>query len=142
MKKKDVPQDLGTLGNHGREICYAVNDHGRYELVPSLGWEPKNVANDQAWEIIYNEVSDTLKLIHTGKLSPLAYHMVKNQMDVGLLAKYVRLPRWRVKRHLKPAVFRRLYHRTLERYAKIFDISVKRLLIVPTSLNTGKNDVR
>ena len=142
MKKKDVPQDLGTIGDHGREICYAVNENGRYEQVPSLGWEPKNIANDQAWEIIYNEISDTLKLIHTGKRSPLAYHMVRNQMDAGLLAKYARLSRWRVKRHLKPAVFGCLDHGMLERYAAVFDISVKDLLTVPKSFKTAREDVR
>lgn len=142
MKKKDVPHDLGTIGDHGREICYAVNENGRYELVPSLGWEPKNIANDQAWEIINNEISDTLKLIHTGKRSPLAYHMVRNQMDAGLLAKYARLSRWRVKRHLKPAVFGRLDHSMLERYAAVFDISVKDLLTVPKSFKTARKDIQ
>ena len=142
MKKKDVPQDLGTIGDNGREICYAVNENGRYEQVPSLGWEPKNIANDQAWEMIDNEISDTLKLIHTGKSSPLAYHMVRNQMDTRLLAKYVRLSRWRVRRHLKPAVFGRLYHSMLERYAGVFDISVKDLLTVPKSFKKVRKDIQ
>ena len=141
MKKKDVPQDLGTVGDHGKEICYAVNDNGRYELVPSLGWKPKNIANDQAWEIIHSEISDTLQLIHKGKRSPLAYHMVRNQMETRLLAKYVRLSRLKVKRHLKPAVFGRLDHRLLKRYATVFDISVEELLTVPKSFQTVKKDI-
>ncbi len=30
-----------------QEICYAVDETGRYVLAPSAGWEPKNMANNQ-----------------------------------------------------------------------------------------------
>ncbi len=131
MKKEDVPQDAGISGNYGKEICYAVDDDGRYSLVPSLGWEPKNIANNQAWELIDQELINVVKRIKTGKLSPLAYHMIKNQMDIKLMAKYVKLSRFRVRRHLKPSVFRRLENDVLMRYANIFEISVDQLSQVP-----------
>jgi hypothetical protein len=39
MRKCDVPQDKCLLEGW-REICYAVNDTGRYAPVPSTGWDP------------------------------------------------------------------------------------------------------
>ena len=132
MLKKNVPQDGGIL-DRWHEISYAIDDDGRYVLAPSVGWKPANIANKQAWELISKQVADVIKRIQAQELSPLAYYMVKNQMDTDLLAKYVRLSRWRVRRHLKPAVFRRLKVSILERYAKIFNVSAEQLFDVPES---------
>ncbi|OEU53078.1 MAG: hypothetical protein BA872_09285 [Desulfobacterales bacterium C00003060] len=137
MKKEDVPQDVG-LNKGMKEIVYAVDENGRYAQVPSLGWEPKNIANDQAWEVIDEGIISEIELIRAGKRSPLAYHMVKNLMDIGLLASYVRLPRWRVKRHLKPAAFKRLRPEILEQYADVFGISTIEIHEVPDISETAK----
>jgi hypothetical protein len=130
MKKDEVPQDRG-FSDGVREIAYAVDENGRYVRVPTRGWEPKTVANDQAWEVIDAEVAEEIRLIRAGKRSPLAYHMARNQMDPGLLADYVGLPRWRVRRHLKPKVFRKLSDDLLKRYADVFDLSVDALREIP-----------
>ena len=44
------------------------------------------------------------------RLQEEAHRLVGRRLreTVGLIASYVRLPRWRVKRHLKPTVFNRL----------------------------------
>lgn len=131
MKIDDVPQDKGMIDGHRREICYAVDDEGRYVLSPSRGWEPKNVANRQAWELIREDVNATLAKIRAGKLSPLAYHMARNQMNVGLLAKYVPYNRLRVRWHLRPAVFDRLTPEELKPYADLFEIDPAALKEVP-----------
>jgi hypothetical protein len=114
-----------------KEVCYAVGEDGSFVLAESAGWEPKNVANDQAWDLIHEQVEETLEKIKSGKRSPLAYHMVRNQMGPGLLAKYAGLNRLRVWRHLKPAGFKRLKPQQLKRYAKIFGIDVANLAKVP-----------
>ena len=132
MRKKNVPQDSGIL-DRWHEIKYAIDDDGRYVLAPSVGWEPANIANKQAWEFISKQLNDVIKRIQAQDLSPLADYMVKNQMDVRLLAKYVRLPRWRVRRHLNPSAFRRLKTSILERYAKTFNVSTEQLFDVPES---------
>jgi hypothetical protein len=131
MKIDDVPQDRGMISDDRREICYAVDEDDRYVLAQSAGWEAKNIANDQAWKIIRQQVADTLEKIEAGELSPLAFHMVKNQMNVGLLAKYVRIHQWRVKRHLKPKVFNKLKPSVLNKYAEIFEIGVEQLSEIP-----------
>ena len=57
--------------------------------------------------------------------------MAKRLMTVGLLASYVRLPRWRVKRHLKPSVFSRLKPEILQRYADIFGLTPAEIRNIP-----------
>jgi len=72
--------------------------------------------------------------MHAGKLSPLAFHMAKNQMNTGLLAQYAGFSRWQVKRHLKPAVFKRLNPAVLERYSDVFEITIKQLQQFPEKM--------
>jgi hypothetical protein len=133
MKINEVPQNKGMITDDLREICYAVDENGRYILAQSAGWEPKNIANNQAWTLIEEEVSQIVKKIKAGKLSPLAFHMAKHQMNVGLLAKYVGFNRLRVKLHLKPMIFRRLKPSILKRYGRVFEIEVEELLKIPGS---------
>jgi hypothetical protein len=139
MLKKNVPQDVGL--NQGQsEITYAVDEDGSYVQAPSLGWEPKNIANQQAWEVIRKEIASEIEQIRAGKRSPLAYHMARNLMNVGLLASYAGLPRWRVRRHLKPDGFRRLGCDILTRYADIFGISPEALKTFPASLESTSHE--
>ena len=131
MKIEDVPQDRGMIDGDRREICYAVDDDGRYVLRSSQGWEPKNVANLQAWDLIREEVMATLAKVRSGKLSPLAYHMVRNQMNVGLLSKYVPYGRLRVWWHLRPGAFARLTPEMLKPYADLFELDLAAITSVP-----------
>jgi len=126
MRKEEVPQDQGILDQY-KELVYAVDEQGRYIPVPSKGWVAKTEANELAWAGINHQIEETRRLVLMGKLSPLAYHMELNHMKPGLLGKYVGFCRWRVRRHLKPAVFSKLSPEVLERYAKVFDITVDRM---------------
>lgn len=126
MKKEDVPQDDG-LNMGMREVTYARDQRGRYVKVPSLGWEPKNIANEKAWEQVNEQIEEQLRLIREGQKSPLAYYMTLNLMDTGLLASYMRLSRWRIRRHMKPGVFGKLRHELLAQYARLFDVSLEQL---------------
>jgi hypothetical protein len=132
MKLSEVPQDRGMIDQKRlKEVCYAVDEEGSFVLAQSAGWEPKNIANDLAWDLIHEQVQKTLEKIKAGKLSPLAYHMECNQMGPGLLAKYAGFSRLRVRRHLKPAGFKRLKPDQLNRYAEIFGIEVADLAKIP-----------
>jgi hypothetical protein len=130
MRRKDVPQDEGLFGEW-KEVSYAVDDDGRYTLVQSAGWEPANIANHMAWESIEAEVGAVLAKVRVGVLSPLAYHMARHQMDPGLLAGYAGLFRWQVRRHMKPAAFRRISTALADRYASIFRITPEELMEMP-----------
>lgn len=131
MKKKDVPQDDENLfEGKFKVVKYAVDDDGNYGTVGSSGWEPENAVLNQAWDEINKKVEETKKKIDAGELSPLAYHMEKNIMDVGMLAQYMDISKRKVSRHLEPSGFAELDEKILERYAEVFDISVDELKTV------------
>ncbi|MEN8142141.1 MAG: hypothetical protein ABFQ82_00920 [Thermodesulfobacteriota bacterium] len=126
MRKDEVPQDEG-IAEGLKEVTYAVDDDGSYSLVPSAGWEPKNISNYQAWDIIAEQIDSTRQQVQNGKLSPLAYHMARNLMDLPLLAQYMGMMRWRVRRHFKPKVFNRLKPEILEKYARLLKVTIDQL---------------
>ncbi len=130
MRRNDVPQDKCLFGEK-TELCYAVDEHGRYVLVQSAGWEPANIANDEAWKSIVSEIESVAAKVSAGKLSPLAWHMARNQMDPGLLADYAGLCRWQVRRHMKPGPFRRMGRALVDRYAAVFRVTAEDFLAVP-----------
>jgi hypothetical protein len=136
MQQNEVPQDA-ALFDGMREVCYAVDEAGRYVLAESAGWEPANIANIQAWEVIHREVAVVLARVRAGELSPLAYQMARNQMDAKLLAGYAGLFVWQVRRHMQPGAFRRLNRAQLTRYAAIFRISAEDLCRIPEASADG-----
>src|SRR5690625_4149111 len=103
MKKEDVPQDKSNLESANfRELCYALDEDGRYTTAKSTGWEPKTIALSNAIEEINRRTEDAKKRMEAGKTSPVEYYMELNKMDVGILASYVGMWRWRVRRHFRP----------------------------------------
>jgi len=134
MKKDEVPQEGGVLGPW-KEICYAVDEAGRYVLEPSAGWEPANEANRIAWAAIREEALAMKGEVAAGKKSPLAFHMVIAQMDAKLLARYAGVSRWRVLFHRRPFGFKRLDAALATRYAEILGIPLEALARVPESLH-------
>ena len=134
MQQTDVPQDAALFGRW-HEICYALNAEGEYVLAPSAGWAPANLANIQAWEEIASSVNEAVVRVRSGAASPLLVYMHLNQMDLALLSRYVRLARWRVRRHLKPAPFARLTEPLRQRYADLFRIRPEDLQRLPERLS-------
>jgi len=131
MKAKDVPQDSKFFKNTVlRDVAYAVDDDGNYTSVISEGWEVKNDALDVTWDVIGERCEEIRKEVLTGKLSPLAYHLEKNIMDIGLLAKYMGVPKRTVKKHLRPETFNNLENGVLCQYADVLRISVEELKTV------------
>jgi hypothetical protein len=128
MKKKEVPQDKSNLESANfRELCYAVDDNGEYTTAHSTGWDPKKIALDNAIEEINARIADAKNRLNKGETSPIEYYMELHKMDVGILASYVGFWQWKVKRHFKPSVFKKLSDKTLIKYAEAFDISVEEL---------------
>lgn len=128
MKKDDVPQDDGSLAKKNvHELCYAIDDQGRYTAVPSRGWEAKTLALNESLSLIEERVAATKQAVWAGTLSPLAYYMELHRMDIPLLASYVGIHRWFVKRHFQPRRFGKLKDKTLQKYADVFGITVEQL---------------
>lgn len=128
MKEKDVPQDKKFLiEGRVRDLCYAVDEDGNYKQVMSTGWDPKNEAIEQAWNEIHENAKTIAGKVLEGTLSPIAYYMEKAMMDVKLLAGYTGFLRLKVKRHLKPLVYKSLKEDVKQKYADVFKITVQEL---------------
>lgn len=128
MKKNEVPQDKSNLASANfRELCYAVDEDGQYTTENSTGWEPKTVALNNAIEEINERITNAKNRVLAGKTSPIEYYMELHKMDVGILASYVGFWQWKVKRHFKPSIFKKLSEKTLNKYAETFNVSVEEL---------------
>lgn len=129
MKIEDVPQDGQIFGenNSTRDLCYAVDEQGRYRQVISMGWQPKNEAILQAWELINEEAEEARQSALCGKESPLRYHMIKNLLDLSFTAQYTGFSKKTIKKHFDSAQFNNLSMEILEKYAKVLNISVAEL---------------
>jgi len=82
----------------------------------------------EAWDQVNDKVEHARNKVLSGELSPLGYYIEKNIMDIWLVANYMGMWRWTVKRHLKPKIFARLKEETLEKYARVFNITKEQLI--------------
>lgn len=128
MKKSEVPQDKSNLESANfRELCYAVDENGEYTTEHTTGWDPKTIALDNAIEEINKRVEDAKNRVENKLTSPIEYYMELHKMDLPILASYVGIWKWQVKRHFKPNVFNKLSNKKLQKYAEAFDISIEKL---------------
>jgi hypothetical protein len=128
MKKSEVPQDKSNLESANfRELCYAVDENGEYTTEHTTGWDPKTIALSNAIEKIKERIEEAKQRVLANETSPIEYYMELNKMDISVLASYAGLWKWRVKKHFKPSVFKKLSSKTLQKYADVFEISVEQL---------------
>ena len=124
MNKENVPQDMSALGKITKEVCYAVDESGRYATQLSSGWEVKKDALDVAWADINERVAAAREKVLRKEASPVLFFMEYRLMDLQLLASYTGFWQWQIKRHLKPETFNNLSEKKLQKYASAFNVSV------------------
>jgi len=128
MKNSEVPQDNSNLKDSElKELCYAVDENGEYTTVNSSGWDPKTIALNNAIADINERIDNAKQRVLNNQTSPIEYYMEVNKMDLNILASYVGLWKWRVKRHFKPSVFKKLSNKVLQKYADVFNMSIPQL---------------
>ena len=133
MEKEKVPQDNGNLTkNNMKELLYATDENGEYTTTLSSGWEPKTIALSNSIDEINERIAEAKKQVLNGEVSPICYYMELNKMDLTILASYVGMWKWRVKRHFKPSVFAKLSDKNLQKYADTFEISIAELKNIKT----------
>ena len=124
MKKDEIPQDPSALDKFTKEVCYAVDDSGKYVVGLSRGWQVKADALGITWEEAEERMASAKQKVQHGEVSPILYFMELNLMDLPIVSAYTGFWQWTIKRHLKPSVFKNLSDKKLKKYAEIFDISV------------------
>jgi hypothetical protein len=128
MKRSEVPQDKSNLESANfRELCYAVDENGEYTTEHTTGWDPKTIALNNAIDEINARIQDAKQRVLENTTSPIEYYMEVHKMDLSVLASYVGMWKWRVKRHFKPKVFNKLSIKTMQKYADVFEISIHEL---------------
>ncbi len=128
MKKSEVPQDESNLASTNlRELCYAVDENGEYTTEHTTGWDPKTIALSNAIDEINERVAVAKAKVLANETSPIEYYMELHKMDLTVLASYVGVWKWRVNRHFKPSVFKKLSSNMLQKYADTFDITIDEL---------------
>jgi hypothetical protein len=132
MKINEVPQDDVPYFSEGiKKGNYALDDEGKYVMVPSKGWEVDAFINSLAFNEYEAKVEETRKAVLEGKKSPLAYYMELRQMIPEFLGKTAGIATFRVKRHLRPEIFAKLKEPVLDSYAKALSITREELKTVP-----------
>ncbi|AZA62127.1 hypothetical protein [Chryseobacterium indoltheticum] len=128
MKKQDIPQDESNLQSANMtEMLYVTDENNNYTTAQSIGWEAKKAALDESMELINERIEEARQNVANNLVSPIVYFMELNKMDMQVLAAYVNMWQWTVKRHAKPKTFKKLSDSTLKKYADAFDISVDEL---------------
>lgn len=128
MKIDEVPQDhSSTYGGH-RKLLYAVNNQGHYEPARSDGWEAESFATQMALEELEALEQAALQAWQAGQASPLECLMHRYRMDLPALSQITGLWQWRIRRHFRLPVYRRLRPVTLSRYANAFGLPVEELI--------------
>jgi hypothetical protein len=89
--------------------------------IPGIGVQ---VLIKQGWDIIEDKIEDSRKKAKAGMVSPIAFHMERCLMDLVTLAGYSGISKWKIKRHLKPSVYKKLDEKTKNRYAEVFGITI------------------
>lgn len=127
MKTNEVPQDKSPLENISREVYYAIDENGKYTTELSTGWNVKTIAINNTLQEIERRVEEAKQRVLENKTSPIEYYMELHKMDIPTLSSYVDLWQWRVKRHFKPRIFKKLSEKILQKYADAFEISINEL---------------
>lgn len=128
MKKQDLPQDESNLQSANMtEVLYVTDENDNYTTANSIGWDAKKAALEESMELINERIEEAKQNVANNLVSPIIYFMELNKMDVQVLAAYVDMWQWTVKRHAKPKTFKRLSDSTLKKYADAFEISVEEL---------------
>lgn len=128
MKKQDLPQDESNLKSANMtEVLYVTDENDNYTTANSIGWDAKKAALEESMELIHERIEEAKQDVANHKVSPIIYFMELNKMDLQVLAAYVGMWQWRVKRHAKPKIFKTLSESVLKKYADAFGISVDEL---------------
>ncbi|MDA8126704.1 MAG: hypothetical protein M0009_16145 [Deltaproteobacteria bacterium] len=131
MKLSEVPQDDIQTFHGEKKALFAVDDQGHYVQTTTQGWDAEETVLREVIDDFEEKAKAAALRVRQQETSPIEYFMFKRWMDPLTLAQAMGFYRWQVKRHFKPAVFRKLKDETLREYARIFRISAEELRHFP-----------
>jgi hypothetical protein len=124
MKVNEVPQD-GMCVIETTMVRYAVNEEGKFEAVPSNGWEPGFHAMTNFQDEMRELTARARERVKNNQCSPLEYFMYNAVFDVDALAQYMGISKRIVRKHLTLKGFDKLNEDLLRRYAHVLHTDVE-----------------
>jgi hypothetical protein len=125
--KDKITDDNQLIYTYNRELFYHFDKEKGFTQKVDFQNPDNQVIIKQSWDAAEQRLEEVKQLVILEKASPIAYYMEKILMETPMLAAYVELPKWRVKRHLKYRIFKKLRPEILAKYAAVFEISVDEL---------------
>jgi hypothetical protein len=136
MRADEVPQETNPLFDNERKTVYAVNAAGDYVMVKTGGSEVDFGPTLDAGAWFAEQAEAARQRVLRGESSTLEYWMYQQRMDVLTLAQATGLWQWRIRRHLRPAIFNSLSPRLLQRHADAMGLSISELQQLPAATGT------
>ena len=131
MEQSKVPQDhISTYANN-KKAMYAVDEDGNYGIVASSGWDVEEAVTKQALHELRSLADEAFVKVKKGEYSELFFHMYDRRMDLQVLSETTGLFKFRIKRHFKPGVFRKLSAKLKQRYCDAMGLSEQELCSLP-----------
>lgn len=126
MKKIDIPKEKNEAVNGQSKVMYAPDENGEFKR-----FQYGSKVEEYATKIAVNEYEtlkkEALEKIKRKETSAIEYFMYKNRMDLPTLASITGIFQFRIKKHLKVKGFENLNDKTLEKYARAFNIEINDL---------------
>lgn len=129
-KSKNNIVDIENLDVDHRKFRithYQMEKNGNFSHDLKSDWGGRDPVVDQSLEIVKERINIARQKVINGEVSPIAYYMEKCISDLKTLAQYTGMAKWKVKRHLKVRIFKKLNDDILKRYADFFGISLEEL---------------
>jgi hypothetical protein len=136
MRATDVPQDNIDFYQGQKKAIYAVLEDGKYGIVGSTGWKIETDITNIALQEYIRLAQEALIEVNLGNKSPLYFHMYNNKMELALLSGSTGIAKWKIRRHFKPKIFKRLNEKKLGKYADSLGITINELTSIIRSKKT------
>ncbi len=126
MDKIEVPQEENKTLDGIKKVMYAKDEEGEFQKV-NYGSSVEEFATQTAVEEYEVLKQESLENIKKELSSPIEYFMYENRMDLPTLASVVGMFQFRVKRHLRMDVFKKMNDKLLSKYVQAFNIKLEDL---------------
>lgn len=131
MTTKDVKQNqLMNRDTNWQRMAwtiYKVDEQGKYKTQFER-YNDHLIMTLPLADASQEKAEEVKQRILRNESSPIEYFMYKRLLDPKALAQAMGIAVWRLKRHFKPNVFKKLDQSKLQEYAKIFNIPVDDLI--------------
>jgi hypothetical protein len=131
MTTEDTKQNqLMTHDTRWKQMAwtiYKVDDQGKYKTTFER-YDDHLVMTVPFADASQERAEEVRQRVLGNESSPIEYFMYKRLLDPKALAQAMGIAVWRLKRHFKPNVFKKLDRNKLQEYAKIFNVQVDDLI--------------